>query len=571
MLKLYIDNENINSIYNCDYLSIKELIIEELYMEAPENINLIFNEIYKFTNLQKLAIYHNQITEIKGLDNLVNLQELILYNTEITEIKGLNKLTSLQKLSLYDNKITEIKGLNTLVNLQELILSNNQITEIKGLDNLVNLQKISLSNNKIREIKNLDNLINLKVLNLDNNKITEIKELNTLASLQILNLSTNKIKEITRLDNLVNLQYLNLSYNQLIEIKNLNKLASLQQLFLYNNQLTEIKELNALTSLQILNISNNQLTEIKNLDHLINLQQIYLYNNQITEIKNLDNLINLKKINLSTNQITEIKGLNTLTGLQNLNLNINKITEIKGINALLNLQKIQLSTNKITELPLSLCNLRNINHIVYNNNPIEYIPLPVKRWLNLLNRRITVNNMVYNDNQNIHNHHIQNSFQASLNNILKDKQLLDLQTIKQQILENDVLLEQTKREILNYCDDDTTHTRLLITYSDLLIYVWSRITFSTNKNEILQILNQEINDGLCMCFTGRLTRLLNTLVGFYDDIELQISDSEQITNIIMALKDKFPSNQEQLKDAVRKELQDRQYSESIINEWLDYI
>ena len=31
-----------------------------------------------------------------------------------------------------------------------------------------------------------------------------------------------------------------------------------------------------------------------------------------------------------------------------------------------------------------------------------------------------------------------------------------------------------------------------------------------------------------MCFTGRLTRLLNTLVGFYNDIELQISDSEQI-------------------------------------------
>jgi hypothetical protein len=74
-----------------------------------------------------------------------------------------------------------------------------------------------------------------------------------------------------------------------------------------------------------------------------------------------------------------------------------------------------------------------------------------------------------------------------------------------------------------------------------------------------------------MCFTGRLTRLLNTLVGFYDDIELQISDSEQITNIIMSIKNKFPSDQEQLKDAVRKELLDRQYSETIINEWLTYI
>ena len=39
----------------------------------------------------------------------------------------------------------------------------------------------------------------------------------------------------------------------------------------------------------------------------------------------------------------------------------------------------------------------------------------------------------------------------------------------------------------------------------------------------------------------------------------------------MALKDKFPDDQEQLKDAVRKELLDRQYSETIINEWLIYI
>ena len=85
----------------------------------------------------------------------------------------------------------------------------------------------------------------------------------------------------------------------------------------------------------------------------------------------------------------------------------------------------------------------------------------------------------------------------------------------------------------------------------------------------MAVLNQEISDRLCMCFTGRLTRLLNTLVGLYDDIKLQISDSKQITNIIIALKDKFSGDQ--LMEAVRKELQDRQYNETIINEWFDYI
>ena len=111
----------------------------------------------------------------------------------------------------------------------------------------------------------------------------------------------------------------------------------------------------------------------------------------------------------------------------------------------------------------------------------------------------------------------------------------------------------------------------MITYSDLLIYIWSRIIKSENKDEIFKVLNQEITDGLCMCFTGRLTRLLNTLVGFFSDIELQISDSEQITNIIMTLKNQFGCDQNQLKGAVRKELIDRHYSETIINEWIDYI
>ena len=81
-------------------------------------------------------------------------------------------------------------------------------------------------------------------------------------------------------------------------------------------------------------------------------------------------------------------------------------------------------------------------------------------------------------------------------------------------------------------------------------YVWARIIKSPNPDEIAQVLNQEISDGLCMCFTGRLTRLLNVLVGFYDDIELQISDSEQITNIIVSLKSKIHDN-ELLKEAIK--------------------
>ena len=421
-------------------------------------------------NCDYLSITKLNIEEANNINLLldklykfVNLRVLYLSYNKITKIKGLDKLINLQRLNLYNNQITEIEGLDKLVNLEELYLHYNKITEIKGLNKLASLEKLCLNNNQITEIKGLDNLVNLQILNLCNNKITEIKGLNTLADLQKIYLTNNLIREIKGLDNLINLQLLSLEHNKILEIKGLDTLADLQILSLEYNQIIEIEGLNKLTHLQILDVS--------------------------------------------TNNIIEIKGLNTLSSLKELYLQNNKITEIPKIDNLRQLQELDLENNQIRELSLSLCDLTNLNFIFYSHNPIEYIPLPVQRWLDRLNNRITVNNMIYNDKQNIHNHHIQNSFRNSLNNIFKDKKILDLITVKQQILENSVLLEQTKREILNYCDDsDAMHSRLLITYSDLLIYVWSRITFSNNKDEILQVLNQEISDGLCMCFTGRLTR-----------------------------------------------------------------
>jgi hypothetical protein len=88
-----------------------------------------------------------------------------------------------------------------------------------------------------------------------------------------------------------------------------------------------------------------------------------------------------------------------------------------------------------------------------------------------------------------------------------------------------------------------------------LQYIWTRIIKYENRDDILGVLNQEISDGLCMCFTGRLTRLLNTLVGFYPDVQIQISDSEQITNIIMSLKTRVDG--ELLKESVKRELEER--------------
>jgi len=52
--------------------------------------------------------------------------------------------------------------------------------------------------------------------------------------------------------------------------------------------------------------------------------------------------------------------------------------------------------------------------------------------------------------------------------------------------------------------------------------------------EIFKILNQEILDTNCRCFTGRMNHVINCLNGFSPLVVINIKDGEQIGNIILA-------------------------------------
>ena len=114
------------------------------------------------------------------------------------------------------------------------------------------------------------------------------------------------------------------------------------------------------------------------------------------------------------------------------------------------------------------------------------------------------------------------NFKNSLKNILCDKNLLDVIDVKKEINDDKILTDQTKDIILKCCDDNTKHPIYFITFTELLVYVWSRISKSSNKTEILYTFNYTFIDNFYSdnCIVNKLIKLLNTLVGFYDDIKL---------------------------------------------------
>jgi Leucine-rich repeat (LRR) protein len=403
-----------------------------------------------------------------------------------------------------------------------------------------------------------------KNINLSDEKIAEIIKIKDLQELSKLDLSSNQITEIKGLDKLTNLSVLDLSANQITEIKGLDELTNLSVLYLSSNRITEIKGLDKLTNLSVLDLSSNQITEIKGLEELTNLYQLNLDSNQITVIKGFDELTELSRLFLSSNRISEIKGLNKLTNLFVLSLSSNQITEIKGLDKLTNLSKLYLNSNKISEVPLSIINNRNLQKLY-----IDYALSPIiDRFLN----RNTIKNKktIYDDSQNVHDNHIVKSIKESIHKILSDSKNIDLEIVLKNIINDDFLDKRTKEQLVDYCQDKTVHSILNLTFDEVLCCVWQVVSEHKECTEIKKILNVEMKDSICKCFTGRLSRLINCLNGFDSRVSIKISDKQEILNIIIRIRNKYDNVNKQ-KEEVTKELLERGFDKDIINEYIIYL
>jgi hypothetical protein len=172
-------------------------------------------------------------------------------------------------------------------------------------------------------------------------------------------------------------------------------------------------------------------------------------------------------------------------------------------------------------------------------------------------------NSIYYDNQNVHDPHIQRSVTKSVQNLLQDKKP---PISIEKILESN-LSQKTKERITEYYQETAVHSIQLITFAELLDYVWQRIENSPHQKELVKVLDEQIQDAECMCFTGRFNRTLSVLQGFYDDIEITISASAQITAVVLRLKNIYSDKELEMK--IKEELTTLGYQQSEFKPWLD--
>ena len=439
--------------------------------------------------------------------------------------------------------------------------------------------ELNLKHKRLFEIpKDINKFSKLRSLNLSYCEITEIKEdtFKSLTNLQKLYLSYNEITEIKEntFKSLTNLQELCLGGNQIKEIKEdtFKSLTSLQELYLGGNQINVVKEdvFKSLTSLQILYLSNDQIKEIKEdtFKSLTNLQTLDLTGNQIKEIKEdtFKSLTSLQKLYLSRNEITEIKEdtFKSLTNLQTLDLSGNQIIEIKEdiFKLLTSLQTLNLSKNKITNLPLSILNCIRLQFVLIYENEIT-LDIRIQRFIDRMNNYN--NHGIFKDSQNIHSSSIQKSVQESINNLMKDNFNVSKDEIVERLIE---LRPKCLTDLLCYLDDKDVHSILLLTFYEVFVKVFGRIINSEHKNELIKRLDEEMQESECKCFTGRITRLVNVLSGYFEDINITISNSERMSAIILTILDGREMNDE-VKEICRKQLREADFEDEEIEKWIN--
>lgn len=243
-----------------------------------------------------LILRDSNLTSIKGLEYATNLQRLTLTKNSITDLTPIRNLNKLTFLDVGENQIVDINPIQNLTNLTVLFLNSNpDITDYSPVKNLTNIYYFGARYNQIADISFLSSLPKLKLLYLWGNQITDISPLKGLTELTNLELSHNQISDISELANLQNLTYLNLLVNNISDISYLKNLTQLTSLNFSNNQVEDISELKSLMNLNYLTFNNNSVRDISVIHSL----------RSLTEVSAAAQMIDLDTINIESDEYSQ--------------------------------------------------------------------------------------------------------------------------------------------------------------------------------------------------------------------------------------------------------------------------
>jgi Leucine-rich repeat (LRR) protein len=540
---------------------------------ASNNKIKLLPEEFDFPELLELNITDNYIKLLPKI-NSPKLVILDCSENELIELPKELNFEKLEELLLSDNKIKELPDNMILPNLEIFYCSYNNLKSLPDMD-FKKLKEFDCGNNELKSLPKL-NIPKIIIFDFGSNKLESLPNMNY-QYLEELLLSDNKIKELP--DNMIlpNLEIFNCSYNNLKSLPDMD-FKKLKEFDCSHNKLKSLPDMDW-SNLEMFDCSYNNLKSVS--DIIIKCPNLVEFDCSHNKLKSLPdmNFINLIVYKCRYNKLISLSDNINCPNLEIFECNYNMLTKLPDNMILPELESLICSHNQLKQFPLCILNFNTLYEIDYKNNPIELSP-QIARFIKRIRNGTIKNLNVYNDNQNVHNSTIQLSVKKSINNITTRTDLpkFNKDELYKIIINDDIISKDCKEQLIQYSSDNSEHSLLLLTFGEVLWYVLQTIENDfkdDDKKEIKTILNQEMKDAECKCFTGRMNRIVNCLNGFSKLVCINIQDSEQIGNIIFIIKEKLEKENnysiEKHKHLVIQELVERGYDKDTINIWIEYI
>ena len=390
------------------------------------------------------------------------------------------------------------------------------------------------------EIFNRDEMVNLleaienktyvydDIIHIDISNLLEINSINVLPTkLKTLKIKNTTLNTLTIPDNCVDITEIVIKGSNLVKIPEIHFLTKLTNLTIENSNISKLPS-GFPPNISNINLSGNSLNE-KNCDLTLFAKNltILLFNNLFKEKKNIPGYTfcyggqrERPHIPITNYSIQRGNAHDALRGAvgrgiryeniqynpNNLNPYVEQINLLNPVNADIHpIVKEQTMFNSTQTVHISsICNsvTKSIKQILELTND-KYIDT---------NKQKLINEMI-------------NEFYGVKSNKNKTmtSKLYDIFTLN--ITNNE---PEIKGKITMWVNDTTIHTKTGIKYGELLARIWILVKNHKQKNDFIDNIKIELNDSIGMCFTGRLNRLVNSLVGFIDGITVGISVKEQL-------------------------------------------
>lgn len=313
------------------------------------------------------------------------------------------------------------------------------------------------------------------------------------------------------------LESLTFDFTNLNEFPDISKCINLKELTINHSNLQSFQPGYALPpKLQILNLRFNNITDV---DHLVFKTHPHLKLNMSCNQLNEDTMFNIRLILPRAD--LKLQGQYHYKEITMDNLNVIDIRILME-----NMRRQEREDRQRREREREEINERErrVRNVLEGNSQTVHLTSINKA---IVKSHKAILNYIKNNNLTYSNSIIEKFnkyfYETNENKIIKE--MLDL-FIKLKLTTNTTEIE----EYINKRVFESTekHSVLGITYNQLFFQVWLIVLNHPEKNNLVERFYTEIRDSIGMCFTGRMNRLVNVLVGYIDEVIVNISLKEEI-------------------------------------------